>query len=59
MQAASHKHVGIILDTRLSFENNLEKLLCKVNKTLGLIRKLRNLLPRSALITLYKAFVRP
>ena len=59
IQTTSHKHLGIILDTRMSFEKNLEKLLCKLNKTLGLIRKLRNLLPRSALITLYKAFVCP
>ena len=34
-------------------------MLCKINKTIGLIRKLQNLLPRTALITLYKAFVRP
>ena len=59
VQAASHKHLGIILDTRLSFEKHLETALCKINKTIGLIRKLQNLLPRSALITLYKAFVRP
>ena len=31
----------------------------KISKTLGLLRKLHNLLPRSALITIYKAFVRP
>ena len=59
MQAASHKHLGIILDTRLSFEKHLETVLCKINKTIGFIRKLQNLLPRSALVTLYKAFVRP
>ena len=59
MQAASHKHLGIILDTRLSFEKHLETVLCKINKTIGLIRKLQNLLPRLDLITLYKAFVRP
>ena len=29
------------------------------NITLGLLRKLQNLLPRSTLITIYKAFVRP
>ena len=59
MQAASHKHLGIILDIRLSFEKHLETVLCKINKTIDLIHKLQNLLPRSALITLYKAFVRP
>ena len=31
----------------------------KIRKTLGLLRKLQNLLPRSALITVCKAFVRP
>ena len=31
----------------------------KIKKTIGLLRKLQNLLPRSTLITIYKAFVRP
>ena len=31
----------------------------KINKTIGLLRKLQNLLPRPAVITIYKAFVRP
>ena len=31
----------------------------KMNKAIGLLRKLQNLLPRTALITIYKAFVRP
>ena len=59
IQATSHKHLGIILDTRLSFEKHLETVLCKLNKTMGLIRKLQNLLPRTALITLHKAFLYP
>ena len=49
---------GIILDTRLPFEKNVKTLLCKINETIGLTRMLQNLLPRLALITLYKAFVR-
>ena len=36
-----------------------ETLTLKINKTIGLLRRLQNLLPRSALITIYKAFVRP
>ena len=56
IQATSHKHLGII---RLSFEKHLETVLCKLNKTMGLIRKLQNLLPRTALITLHKAFLYP
>ena len=59
IQTTSQKHLGIILDTRLSFEKHLETVLCKINKTIGLIQTMQNLPPRTALITLYKAFVRP
>ena len=31
----------------------------KISKTIGLLRKLHNFLPRAALITIYKAFIRP
>ena len=31
----------------------------KVNKTIGLLRKLQNILPREPLLTIYKLFVRP
>ena len=30
----------------------------KISKTTGLLRKLHNFLPRAALITIYKAFIR-
>ena len=43
----------------MSFEKHLETVLYKINKTIGLIRKLQNLLPRAALTTLYKAFTHP
>ena len=43
----SQKHLGVVLDNRLSFEDHLKMILNKVNKTIGLLRKLRNILPRS------------
>ena len=55
----SQKHLGIILDNRLSFANHLKMILSKVNKTVGLLRKLHNILPRPALLTIYKSFIRP
>ena len=55
----SQKHLGIILDNRLSFANHLKMILNKVNKTVGLLRKLHNILPRPALLTTYKSFIRP
>ena len=34
-------------------------MLNKVNKTIGLLRKLQNTLPRPSLLTIYKSFIRP
>ena len=58
-QRKSQKHLGIILDSKLTFEDHYKTVLSKTNRTIGLLRKLQNLLPREALITIYKAFVRP
>ena len=41
------------------FENHLKMFTTKMNRTIGVLRKLQNLLPRTALITIYKVFVRP
>ena len=56
---STQKHLDIILDESLSFEEHLKTISVKNNKTAHLLRKLQNLLPRPALITLYKPFIRP
>ena len=58
-QSIYQKHLGIIPDSKLTFENHLKMVTTKINKTTGLFRKLQNLLPRTALKTIYKAFVGP
>ena len=58
-QTFSQKHLGVILDFKLTFEEHLNHVLAKVNKAVGLLCKLQNFLPRTALITIYKAFIRP
>ena len=55
----SQKHLGILLDSKLPFEEHCKTILSKTNRTIGLLCKLQSLLPRAALITIYKAFVRP
>ena len=57
-QVPSQKHLGLILD-KLNFQEHLKNILNKVNKTIGLLRKLQNILPREPLLTIYKSFVRP
>ena len=47
------------LDKKLNFEEHLSKVETKVNKSVGIILKLQNVLPRSALLTVYKSFIRP
>ena len=56
---SSQKHLGMILDTKLNFQEHVKKILTKVNKTIGLLRKLQNILPRESLLTIFKSFVRP
>ena len=48
----------MLLDFRLDFQEHWKSLLKKVNKTVTLLRKFQNILPRSALLTMYKCFVR-
>ena len=48
------------LDTKLNFQEHLYNVLSKVNKTIGLLRKLQAfLLRRPSLVRAYKAFIRP
>ena len=58
-KTSSQKHLGIILDESLSFDEHLKTISVKTNKMLYLLHKLRNLLPRPSLITLYKSLIRP
>ena len=44
-QVPSRKHLVMILDTKLNFQVNLKSILNKINKTIGLLRKLLNILP--------------
>ena len=58
-QVNSLKYLGVILDVKLTFEEHLKNVFNKTNKTIGLLRKLSNLVARQAFVTIYKAFVRP
>ena len=49
----------MFLDFKLNFQEHFENMLNKVNKTIGLLRKLQNTLPRPSLLTIYKSFIRP
>ena len=54
-----HKHLGLFLDKQLTFDHHLKKKISKANKGIALITRLRNYVPRDALIRIHKAFIRP
>ena len=44
------------LDTKLNFQEHLDSVMSKVDKTIGLLRKLQSVLLCFSLVTIYKAF---
>ena len=51
--------MGVYLNGKLDFREHLQNMFKKINKTISLLRKLQNNLPRAPLVTIYKSFVRP
>ena len=54
-----HKHLGMLLDDKLSYEHYLKSVFNKVKKTIGLLRKFQQSLLKQSLVTIYKSFIRP
>ena len=52
------KHLGLTLDIELNFSEHIKSITKKISKTMGLLRKFQQILPRSTLLTIYKTFVR-
>ena len=50
--SSTHKHLRMILDTKSDFSLRLKS---KLNKAIGLLRKLQDTLPRKSLITIFKS----
>ena len=57
-ETCKQKHLGMLLDFRLDFQKHWKSLVKEVNKTVALLHKFQNILPKSALLTIYKCFVR-
>ena len=56
------KHFGIYLDENLDFSAHLKEKISKANRSIGIIKKVemkkKLKLPKNALLTIYKSFVR-
>ena len=58
-QVQLQKHLGLFFDPKLSFDEHIQCISIKTRKIIGLIRKLQPIMPRTALLTIYKSFLRP
>ena len=55
----STSHLGIHLDEKLDFNAHTKEKISKDNRGTGIIKELQSKLPRNALLTIYKSFIRP
>ena len=51
-QVPSQKDLPMIIDTKLNFQEHFKNKLNKVNRIIGLLRKMQNILPRRPLLTI-------
>ena len=60
VEPAHHKqHLGLTLDTSLTFDEHIKAITSKVSKLIGLLLKLNNRLPWCSLTTMFKSLMRP
>ena len=54
----SQKHLGLVLDNKLTFKKHVKDKLNKAYFGVGKIKRLRDILPRDSLVTIYKSFIK-
>ena len=59
MKVDEHKHLGIILDSKLTFSAHIKSAISKSRKGIGLLKYLSKYLTRHTLNELYELYVRP
>ena len=54
-----YKYLGLILNSRMSFSNHIERVCTRVSQYIGVFYYLNKLMPREILLLLYHAFILP
>ena len=52
-------HLGLVLDSKLDFTEQVNNKMSKCNESIGIMKKLSLILSRNSLLTIHKTFVRP
>ena len=58
-QVSQHKHLGLILDSKLTFANHISEKISKARKGIGVLKYLSSYVPVKTLDQIYKMYVRP
>ena len=58
-EVQSFLYLGIVVNKNLTWEDHLKRLRCKINKKLGLLRRIKSCLPVSARASFFNSFVLP
>ena len=58
-QVNDHKHLGLTLDSKLTFVNHISEKVSKALKGVGVIKYLSSYVPVKTLDQIYKMYVRP
>ena len=53
------KFLGLLIDENLSWKNHIHTLTTKISKTVGLLAKVRHILPKRTLLDMYKSLIAP
>ena len=53
-----HKHLGLVLDSKLSFKSHINEAIKKANKGVGVIKFMSKYAPRKSLEQIFKSYVR-
>ena len=56
---AEHKHLGMILDSKLDFQSHTKEAITKARRGIGMIRYLSKYVSRDVLDQIYKLYVKP
>ena len=54
----SHKHLELILDSKLDFHGHISSVFSNVNKLTAALRNIQTVLPRYSPLTIYQAFTK-
>ena len=55
----SIKYLGVVIHKNLTWNEHIESLIAKVNQRIGLLTRIKHLLPLDARVVLYNALIRP